>query len=284
MEGPRGSVRAVRGVEVEAWCACPLREGDPRFAAWLAGERAWVSRWHPTTRNLFVFEGGDRFLGKYDVPEETPGRWTLWAPSAAAGDDAGDVLDALCRHVLQEARGRGIRDVEVLVEDSHRRRDQVVRSLRGAGFHFVEDRIVVERDLGEPLPPVPESGATYVPAGNLSPAALERLCRAAGATSEPCHAASGTVALDGGVPVGVALRTSPPGDETLTLQHLGIVPGARHRGHGRALLLAVLHRARAEGVRRYVGSTGRTNTTMLRLFEGIGCRVVGGRSVFGARP
>jgi ribosomal protein S18 acetylase RimI-like enzyme len=279
-----GRVREIRLDEVEAWCACPVGEDDPRLADWVSGERAWLARWHHGPGNLFAYESQGRFLGKYDVPQETPGKWTLWAPSASGGEGVETVLDALCAHVREEAARRGVRAVEVFVEEAHRQREHVVGSLQRTGFRLHEERVIVTRDLADGLEATTGTGLTFCNAADLAEPELRRLCERAGAPAERLPGASGVVALQDGEPVGIALRRSAPGDEPVTLQYLGLVPEARGRGHGRALLLTVLHGARDAGAVRYVGSTGVTNAAMRGVFERIGCRVVGSRHVYVGHP
>ena len=99
---------------------------------------------------------------------------------------------------------------------------------------------------------------------------------------EPGHPSSRRwlVAERGGEPVGMALPSSEAGEELLTLHHVGMVPGARGEGAGRALLLAVLHRAREEGATTYLGSTDEGNTAMIRLFQRVGAEEAARREVF----
>jgi ribosomal protein S18 acetylase RimI-like enzyme len=272
-----GSVRRIRDHEVDAWCACPL-DTD----AWIEGERAWVARWHEGCANLFAFAAGDAFLGKYDVPMVDEDRWTLWAPSVRDGPAAGEVMEALCAHARDEARRRGIARVEVTLEESHGHFELARRCLLAAGFDLEDERIVVTRDLTASLPDRPHSGLEYRSAAALPAAALASLCEAVGMSGmPPADVAPGCIAWRGGVPVGLVLPSSKTGDPELVLHHLGLVPEARGQGYGLALLLEILHRARAAGAAGYVGSTSRSNAAMRRLFERAGCSRLGKRLVFG---
>jgi len=265
-----GSVRRIAGHEIQAWCACPL-DTD----AWIEGERAWLARWHKDRRNLFAFVARDEFLGKYDVPIEDEDKWTLWAPSVRDGPAAGAVMEALCAHAVGESRRRGIARLEVTLEESHGHFELARRCLLEAGFDLEDERIVIVRDLTASLPELPECGLEYRSAAELPAADFTALCRAVGMAEKPPadrHAvALGRVAWRRGRPVGLALPSSAPGDRELVLHHLGLVPEARGQGYGLALLLEVLHRARAAGATSYVGSTSRKNRPMRRLFELAGC-------------
>jgi len=263
-----GSVRRISRDEVPAWCACPL-DTD----AWTEGERAWVARWHGDCRNLFAFDAGGEFLGKYDVPMEDGDRWTLWAPSVRDGDGAGAVMEALCAHALTESRSRGIARLEVTLEESHGHFELARRCLLEAGMELADERVVVARDLTAPLPEPKECGLEYRSTAGLPAGDFAGLCRAVGMSGEPPADArrDGLAAWHGGTPIGLVLPSSPPGGDELTLHHLGIVAEARGQGYGLALLLEVMHRARATGVSTYVGSTSRDNRPMRRLFDRTHC-------------
>jgi GNAT superfamily N-acetyltransferase len=272
-----GSVRQVSRHEVPAWCACPLGTD-----AWIEGERAWLARWHSGCRNLFAFDAGGEFLGKYDVPMESADRWELWAPSVCDGDDAAAVMEALCAHVLTESRRRGVARLEVTLEESHRHFELARRCLLEAGFDPADERIVFVRDLAAPLPEREDCGLRYRSTAGLPAPDFAGLCRAVGMSGEPPSEAQGlgVAAWHGGKPIGLALPSSRPGGDELLLHHLGIVPEARGQGYGLALLLEVLHRARAAGAAIYVGSTSRDNRPMLRLFDRADCSRHGKRLVF----
>jgi GNAT superfamily N-acetyltransferase len=264
---PSGSVRRIRAHEVSAWCACPLDT-----EAWSEGERAWVARWHRDCRNLFAYETGGEFLGKYDVPMEEQDRWTLWAPSVRDGPAADAVMEALCRHVVAEARRRKIAQVDVTLEESHRHFELARRCLLAAGFDLADERVVVTRDLTVPLPELPDCGLEYRSAADLPVDELATLCRAVGVSGKPpADGNAALVAWREGVPIGLVIPSSSAGDPDLVLRHLGLVPEARGQGYGFALLLEVLRRARAAGAVTYVGSASGDNRAMLRLFERTGC-------------
>ena len=201
-------------------------------------------------------------------------KWTLWAPSVRDGPAAGAVMEALCAHAVAESRRRGIARLEVTLEESHGHFEMARGCLLEAGF-LEDQRIVVVRDLTAPLPESPECGLEHRSAAELPAADFTALCRAVGMAEKPPadrHAvALGRVAWRAGRPVGLALPSSALGDRELLLHHVGLVPEARGQGYGLALLLEVLHRARAAGATTYVGSTSKDNRPMRRLFERAGC-------------
>jgi ribosomal protein S18 acetylase RimI-like enzyme len=85
------------------------------------------------------------------------------------------------------------------------------------------------------------------------------------------------VAVDGRTVLGTV--TWPPpgsperevaGDGEAELRMLAVDPGAQGRGIGRALVEAVVERARAQGLRRVVLSTAPWSTAAHRLYERLG--------------
>ncbi len=242
-----------------------------------------------------MFEGADgTFLGKYDVPVERAGRWQLWAPSARSGPGAADVLGALSRHVVAEATRRGIERADLVLEGSHRHHDLVRSCLVDAGFDLAEQKFVFTRDLTalDSDRPAPDGlttfrAATLAEGSDLLAAALhaegEREGLEEWSAQVPCEF-PGVVAVQDGALVGVALRSVRPGKRLLTLQHFGLVPGARGSGLGTGFLDETLHRAADAGFATYLGSTTTDNTAMQRVFERVGCERVGTRLILRWTP
>jgi len=283
-----GLVRPVREDEIEDWCACPRTPVEPGFDAWLEQERSWVVEHHSSSRNLFVCEARGELLGKYDVPTEAGGRWRLWAPSVRDLERGADAMRALCEHIRDESRRRGVDDVEVILEGGHRHIDLARNGLVASGFVLAQERVLVRRVLDGALPPTPRPDLDVRDCAGLTQQALEDLCLAIGIDAEdpdihPQEAVlnPGSLVLDeDGQHVGLALCASAPGEETLHLKHLGIVSRARGRGVGKALLLAVLCRARKQGRRIYIGSTAKDNAAMRGTFASVGCEPLAERFVF----
>lgn len=284
-------VRGVEPKEVELWCQCPLEEGEPGYAEWVAGERAWVAQYHPTTQNLFLAEVNGQIVGKYDVPMASPKHWTLWAPTVRHALKAPDAMFALCQHIMSEAATRCIPVVEVLLEESHGAIELARAELRNARLVHDETKVLVRRDFDRPLPEMPD-GVTIRPATEFSADALRSLAALAGMAADDIEAFDekappielGVVAMDGDTPVGLALAESAPGDTPLGEKHIGVIPEARNRGLGYALLLACLRRGHEAGAEHYIGSTAKSNPAMLRVFEKLGCRPMGTRYVYKGRP
>ncbi|MBI5167976.1 MAG: GNAT family N-acetyltransferase [Candidatus Eisenbacteria bacterium] len=84
--------------------------------------------------------------------------------------------------------------------------------------------------------------------------------------------AESRVALDGGVPVGVALLGLR--GERAWIGGMGVVPAGRRRGLGDTLMKAVIERARARGVREVWLEVLTTNARAIPLYERLGFRHV----------
>ena len=283
-----GRIRSVRTDEIDRWCEAPLPPADPRLGVWRDGERAWVERWETPPSRLFVFETPDGdLLGKYDVPIVRDRGWTLWAPTVRKGPEAEAVMDALCGHQVAEARRLGVGRVELLLERGHGLYDLARAALPRAGYAFEEERVVVAVDLQKPLPET-ALALDVRPARDLSEAALRQLCRDAeipdSSTEELLPSGAGldlgVVVFEGGRPIGLALAQNPVDPEELIDHGIGVVPDARGRGVGRALVRAFLARGHEQGAKIYVASTAEDNAAMCRVFETLGAEVVGKRSVF----
>ncbi|MCP5071048.1 MAG: GNAT family N-acetyltransferase [bacterium] len=283
-----GTVRPVREDEIEDWCACPRTPVEPGFHAWLEQERSWVVEHHSSPRNLFVCEARGELLGKYDVPTEAGGSWRLWAPSVRDFERGADAMRTLCEHIRDESRRRGVHDVEVILEGGHPHLDLARDGLAASGFVLAQERVLVRRVLDGALPPTLRPDLDIRDCSGLTQQALQDLCLAIGidAGDPDIHALKaalnpGSLVLEeAGRRVGLALCASAPGEETLLLKHLGVVPRARGRGVGKALLLAVLGRARERGSRTYTGSTAKDNVAMRGTFASVGCEPLAERFVF----
>jgi len=281
-------IRRVKDDEVEAWCACPRRPGEEGFERWRDGERAWVEQWKTPPKNLFVYEApnGD-LVGKYDVPIEKRKAWTLWAPTVRTGPGSAGVMDALCAHQAAEARRRKVQRVELLLEHDHAALDLARASLLRAGFQVAEERVVVKLDLDKELPPAPVE-VDARPVLDLPEAQLRALCHASGvpdADDAELDAGAGglelgLVAWEEDAPVGLALAQAST-DEKVLLDHaIGLVPEARGRGLGKALLRAFLAQGKERGREVYIASTVVDNEPMRRVFAWLGAETIKERTVF----
>ncbi len=283
-----GRVREVHASEIAAWCACPLEPSDDGADAWANGERMWVARHHRGPGNLFAFDDGVRFVGKYDVARDDGASWRLWAPSIREAGAGAGVMLALCEHIRDESQRRSIRDIKVILEGGHRHIDCARNALVASGFVLAQERVLVRRALDDTLPPTPRPDLGIRGCAPLTPEALDDLCRVVGVDAENPDIDAGIAALnpgslvleDGESTVGLALCASAPGEETLHLEHLGVVPDSRGCGVGAALLLAVLGRARELGSRVYIGSTAKDNAPMRGVFASVGCTHLAERFVY----
>ena len=285
-------MRAISEDERDAWCACTFDADDPEIEDRIAAERSWLARWHLTTCNVFALvDGGGRFLGKYDVPFESPDGWRLWAPSVHP-DVGAPGLAALCRHVVAASGAGGMPRVEVILEGTHRQFDLARDALSAVGFRMTEAKVISERDLSAPLPEPASAGLRFVPAATLPAERFARLCAEAGMTDEEVRevpfdapeASRWIVALHGDEAVGVALLESIDAEAGIvTCRHVGVRAPRRGRGYGRSLLAQALQSARDAGAKRYLDSTERANGPMRALFRSAGFVDVSERLVFEQR-
>lgn len=285
-------VRTISEDERGAWCSCTIPADDPAFEDRIAAEWSWLARWHPTTRNVFALvDADDRFLGRYDVPFESPDGWRLWAPSVHP-DVGSRGLAALCRHVVAASAARGMPRVEVILEGTHRQFGLARDALSAVGFRMIEAKVISERDLSAPLPEPASAGLRFVPAATLPAGRFAQLCAEAGMTEEEVRevpldapeASRWIVALRGDEAVGVALLESIDAEAGIvTCRHVGVRAPRRGRGYGRALLARALQSARDAGAKRYLDSTERANGPMRALFGSAGFVDLGERLVFELR-
>lgn len=282
-------VRNISDDERDKWCSCPFDTAIPEFADKVASERAWLARWHPTTRNVFALVAEDgRFLGKYDVPFTSKDGWRLWAPSARA-DLTTAAMEVLCQHIVAESRCRGVARIEVLLEGSHPRFSEARAGLLAVGFGLAEEKVVSERDLSAPLPEYPPLSLRFVPAVTLHTHDFVHLCAEVGMPKvkaseialDSADASRWIVAALGAESVGVVLLEVVDAEAGLaTSRHIGVRAHLRGRGYGRALFVHALHAARGAGAKRYVGSTASANAPMRALFRSAGFVDIGMRLVF----
>ncbi len=77
----------------------------------------------------------------------------------------------------------------------------------------------------------------------------------------------------------LASQMPAPGKEALFIQKMGVSPEARGKGIGTALLSDAIARARAAGFRRCALDVATTNPRAQQLYERLGFRVTGERSL-----
>ncbi|MHC4922826.1 MAG: GNAT family N-acetyltransferase, partial [Planctomycetota bacterium] len=258
------TVRSLHPDEVDAWCACPRLPGDEGYEDWVAGERAWLEEHHRDPGRLFGAYVDGFLVGKADIPFVRGTRWTFYAPLAQPGPIASDVLLAIHRFLLEEASRHGITDVKCLLEEGHPQIELAEHALLSSGFSLEEERLLAHKDLRSPLEISAPPEVRCIKASTVEAPVLANLAGQVGfdpvdrdawlASSTP----RGWVALLDGSPVGMAAVESSHGAETLLLMHLGVVPSARRRGVGVALLVHALSAATAEGSQSYLGSTATT--------------------------
>lgn len=180
-----------------------------------------------------------------------------------------------------------------------------IQCLLRAGFHLKEEKLYVERLLGQNSSLLSaDDPFTYEPLERLGPEAfIQVLSELEEAPAGQCaleHARVGFAeleamagdALDGqawqlaileGQAAGLLLpQPFPHKPEEGTLFYMGLRPGFRGRGLGHFIHLRGLARLAAMGVTRYLGSTPATNRSMCRIFQRNGCQEMGLRRSYSA--
>jgi ribosomal protein S18 acetylase RimI-like enzyme len=223
----------------------------------------------------------------------------VWPPRCPPSKLLKEREDALLRHGLPWLHGRGARIVQALLPAHDVAADPLLRN----GFTHVTALWYLSHDL-------------EVPVGHLrAPSRLQFTCydpddpeefhRTLLGTYEDTldcpeingvrtveeiiegHRSQGPfdpsrwwLARAGKQAVGVVLITDPGEPLTWDIAYLGIVPGARRRGHGRELLLHVLIEARAAEVRQVTLSVDARNRPARALYASAGFQPCDLREVF----
>ncbi len=227
----------------------------------------------------------------------------LWPPQVADGEQRQALEDALVRHGLARLRGQGARFVQCLLppEDA-----ALAPALTRNGLHnptallLMRHRRPERGDASHQPPPAwpltyqtySASTAEYFAAtllrtyeGTLDFPELNGI-RSAAAILEG-HKAHGVfnpalwlLALQDGIPVGMVMLTEIPEVGEWELAYLGVVPEARGRGVGRALVRKALHEARSHGAAQLTVAVDRRNHIARELYRREGFEAFDVRDVY----
>jgi ribosomal protein S18 acetylase RimI-like enzyme len=224
----------------------------------------------------------------------------LWPPVSVEDDRRAQREDALMRHACAWLRQQGARLVQALLapEEEH-----LADPLPRNGLARVTDLWYLRHDLG-PLAAEPAAppGLTFEP---YDPDAPEPFHQALARTYEQTldcpevngartieevvrgHQAQGRhdpdrwrLARQHGEPVGVLVLIEMPESGDWEIAYMGVVPEARRRGLGRALLFEALARARGEGVPRLLLSVDTRNRPAWHLYRSVGFQPFDRRAVY----
>ena len=224
----------------------------------------------------------------------------VWPPSVSTNADLDTVAGALLDETRKRARDHDAWIAQCLVDpEAASDRELLVRN----GFFHLTDLNYLNRPVSDDLPSLPsiplekttfdgtDAGLrrfadviqrTY--AGSLDCPGLKGIRTAADAMAS--HRATGvflpklwTVFGDERGDAGVLLFADHPDDDAWEVVYMGIVPEARGRDYGRAMLLNGLHEARADGRDSIALAVDSRNHYAGRVYEDLGFRQTDVRSV-----
>lgn len=209
------------------------------------------------------------------------------------------VAEALLGHIVDRLDDADLWLGQCLLEPEETR-DR--RRMERNGFAHLADLLYLVRPVNEPLPaPEPRrlEALTYDPASNHD--RFVRVLEKTYVNTRDCPALNGCrtgdQALFGhrlsgefdparwklyraeGTDVGLLLMNDHPDQDAWEVVYMGIVPEARGRGYGRAMLLSGLHEARSAGRRAVLLAVDARNRYALKLYRDLGFTELLTRSV-----
>ncbi len=243
---------------------------------------------HGVDAGFWAARRGGQVVAAMRVSVQPSRTATITAPRLADGE-APSVAVAIVAAVVEALGARGVRRVQALLETD---READARRLEAAGFHHVADLLyLVSMAAAFPQSP-PAAHLEYVP---YSPQCHQRLVETIARTYEgslDCPAAGAVRDLDdvladyraGGVfdparwllvteagqDIGCLLLADQPADNQWELVYLGIVPEARGRALGLALVRHAQWLARLAGRGRLVLAVDAENGPAARRLRGGG--------------
>jgi GNAT superfamily N-acetyltransferase len=255
----------------------------------LAETLAAVRRREMSLDNLLVALDGERLLGTVLAILRPGGAAFLWPPAVLADAATTHVATALLTTAAARVEAQGARFIQSLLDPA----DTAGReTLDRGGIPYATDLILLSRSLGGGVADPqagslsvecysPESHAsfsrlverTYV--GTLDCPVLARV--RGGEESLEAHRATGQFApagwrlyREGDATVGVLLLAEHPERDTWEVAYLGVVPEARGRGLGGAILHDGLDLARRSGRGTVEIAVDAANAPALRLYHRLG--------------
>jgi ribosomal protein S18 acetylase RimI-like enzyme len=264
---------------------------------------AAVDRGEMSLDNLLVAVDGDRVVGTVLSVLRPGGAAFLWPPAVGEGAPP-NIASTLLEAIASRVEGQGAQFLQCLLDPG----DDVNREIliRG-GIPYATDLILLSRSLlGSP--PESPAGATAAPpasahspgraefsvecysperhaafsdlvertyAGTLDCPVLARV--RGGEDSLEAHRATGEFVPDAwrlyrerGADVGVLILAGHPERDVWEVAYLGVVPEARGRGLGRAILQDGLALARRSGRAAMEIAVDAANTPAIRLYRHLG--------------
>ncbi|MEX0702679.1 MAG: GNAT family N-acetyltransferase [Planctomycetales bacterium] len=255
---------------------------------------------------LLAALSGSRLIGAALFVLQSDRTGHVWPPvvvSDPGGTSSADVADALLAEVARRLDAEDAWLGQTVLEPD-RTADR--EHLQRAGFGHLADLVLMERPLASPLPDIDrarldatcyEPGRnddrfagllrrTYV--GTLDCPGLDRWRTPEEALAS--HRLAGEfdphlwrIHSLAGIDVGLLLATAHPAESAREIVYMGVVPEARGRGHGRAMLIDALRAARDSGCATIRLAVDAANVPARKLYDGMGFVATGVRCVHG-RP
>lgn len=255
----------------------------------LAQTLAAVARDELSLENLLVAVDGDRIVGTVLAVRRPGGAAFLWPPVVQQGEASQGVARALLEAIGRRVDQQQVVFTQCLLDPAD---DWGIGALADGGVPRITDLILLSRSLPGALPDSAESGLaaecysesshddfariveqTYE--GTLDCPALARL--RSGAQLLEAHRATGQfnpevcrVYRSSGRDVGILLLAEHPDRDVWEVAYMGVVPEARGRGFGRAILASGIDLVRNTGRASLEIAVDVANFPALRLYEALG--------------
>jgi mycothiol synthase len=252
---------------------------------------------------VLVVRGRRRLRGALVCVPLTGASGLVWPPQSAAAKDRQAVEDALARSACAWLRGHGAKLAQALLPPDEA--DLAAPLLRN-GFRHVTRLHYLRRDLHNLAHPLPSAATTpaltYHPYrdGVIQPFQQTLLRTYRGTLDCPelngvrdvaeiieGHEGQGMhdperwwLAEEAGKPVGVLLTADVPELGGWDLSYVGVVPEARGRGVGNALICKALHEARTAGESQLTLAVDARNQPARHLYERLGFEATEEREVY----
>lgn len=255
----------------------------------LAEAFAAVERKELSLDNLVVAMDGEQILGTVLAVLRPGGATFLWPPVVREGATEGEVSFALLATVAARVDAQGVQFTQCLLDPD----DASGRAtLDRGGFPYVTDLVLLSRSLLANLPPPSDMDLSAEGYSAASHTAFARIVERTyegtfdcpilaqfrrGDESLAAHRATGQfrpaawrIYRSAGQDVGVVLLAEHPERDTWEVAYLGVVPEARGRGIGRAILQDSLALAKHSGRTTIEIAVDAENAPALRVYRQLG--------------
>jgi len=246
---------------------------------------------------LFVVRDGGRLLTACLVLVSPGHTGILWPSQAiSSSPHAASLLDAC--HRWAEARG-----VVLMQASLDPAEHELAEALTAHGYNFVARLLYMRRAVGRSDGRTAEGGLCWESYGGKNAATFAEVIRATYEKSQDCpawndrrpvddviagHKAEGVFNPDtwllarvDDAPVGCILLNEVPEYDSLDVVYMGVVPSARARRLGMALVRKALQVAKVAGFSKVTLAVDDRNEAALRIYRSIGFRVQTRRTVYG---